>query len=177
MKLGLKVLIAGILAVAVLVPTAAGKPGNGNGNGPPAWAGGASGGAKANGKPAWAGQGQEKKAENAAKKEARRAAAADEADADAPKHDNPAWVCKFEREQMGADAFADKYGTNDNERNAFGECVSTEAHDRDGVTAGDEGAPESVGGERSAPEKQTTGADALAALQAFFQALRQLTVF
>jgi hypothetical protein len=174
MKLGLKVLIAGILAVAVLVPTAAGKPGNGNGNGPPAWAGGASGGAKANGKPAWAGQGQAKKAENAAKKEARRAGAADEADADAPKHDNPAWVCKFEREQMGADAFADEYGTNDNERNAFGECVSSEAHDRDGVA---EQSPGPVGEEPLVPEGEATGADALAALQAFFQALRQLMVF
>jgi hypothetical protein len=175
MKLGLKVLIAGILAVAVLVPTAAaGKPGNGNGNGPPAWAGGASGGAKANGKPAWAGQGQAKKAENAAKKEARRAGAADEADADAPKHDNPAWVCKFEREQMGADAFADEYGTNDNERNAFGECVSSEAHDRDGVA---EQSPGPVGEEPLVPEGEATGADALAALQAFFHALRQLMVF
>jgi hypothetical protein len=174
MKLGLKVLIAGILAVAVLVPTAAGKPGNGNGNGPPAWAGGASGGAKANGKPAWAGQGQAKKAENAAKKEARRAGAADATDADAPKHDNPAWVCKFEREQMGADAFADEYGTNDNERNAFGECVSSEAHDRDGVA---EQSPGPVGEEPLVPGGEATGADALAALQAFFHALRQLMVF
>jgi hypothetical protein len=175
MKLGLRVLIAGILAVALLVPTAAAKPRNGNGNGPPAWAGGGSGGAKANGKPAWAGQGQEKKAEKAAekaaKKEARRAAAADEA---APKHDNPAWVCKFEREQMGADAFADEYGTNDNQRNAFGECVSSEAHDRDGVA---EQTPGPVGEEPLVPEGEATGADALAALQAFFHALRQLMVF
>ena len=178
MKLGLKALIAGILAVALLVPTAAAKPGNGNGNGPPAWAGGGSGGAKANGKPTWAGQGQEKKAEKkaekAARKEARRAAAADEADADAPKHDNPAWVCKFEREQMGAEAFADSYGTN---ANAFGKCVSTEAHDRDGVTADADETPEAVGDEPLAPGDEATGADALAALQAFFQALRQLMVF
>lgn len=177
MKLGLRVLIAGILAVALLAPTATAKPGNGNGNGPPAWAGSGSGGAKANGKPAWAGQGQEQKAEKAAKKEARRAAAADVADTD-PKHDNPAWVCKFEREQMGAEAFADEYGENENKRNAFGKCVSTEAHDRDGVNGGGEATPESVGEEPPiAPAGEATGADALAALQAFFQALRQLMVF
>jgi hypothetical protein len=175
MKLGFRVLVAGILAVALLVPTAAAKPGKGNGNGPPAWAGGGSGGAKANGKPAWAGQGQEKKAEKAARKEVRRAAVADEADA--PKRDNPAWVCKFEREQMGAEAFADEYGENDSTRNAFGKCVSSEARDRDGVNGGDGGTLEPVGEESLVTEPEATGADALAALEAFIQALRQLMVF
>ena len=47
---------------------------------------------------------------------------------------NPAWMCKFERDQMGAEAFAEDYGENDNKANAFGKCVSREAHDRDGVT-------------------------------------------
>jgi hypothetical protein len=180
MKLGLKTLIAVILAFALLVPTATAKPGNGNGNGPPAWAGGGSGGAKKNGKPTWAGQGQEKdekKAEKAARKQARRAAAAGEPDTDAPKHDNPAWVCKFEREQMGAEAFADSYGTNTNKRNAFGKCVSSEAHDRDGVTEDGEETPDPLGDEPLPPDEGATGADALAALQAFFQALRQLMVF
>ena len=58
-----------------------------------------------------------------------------ETPADGPKHDNPAWVCKFERDQMGGDAFAERYGTNESKANAFGMCVSTEAHDRDGVSA------------------------------------------
>jgi hypothetical protein len=187
MKLGLKTLIVGILAVALLVPTATAKPGNGKGNGPPAWAGGGSGGAKENGKPPWAGQGQEKaekqaekaamKAEKAARKEARRAAAAGEPDTDAPKHDNPAWVCKFEREQMGAEAFADSYGTNANKRNAFGNCVSSEAHDRDGVTEDGEETPEPIGDGSLPPDGEATSADALAALQAFLQALRQLVMF
>jgi hypothetical protein len=179
MKLGLNALIAGVLALALLAPAATAKPGNGSGNGPPAWAGGGSGGANENGKPAWAGQGQEKKAEKAAQRAERRAAAA-ESDSDAPKHDNPAWVCKFEREQMGAEAFAETYGLNENKANAFGKCVSKEAHDRDGVTAGEEEASEPAleGPSAKDPsEDEPTSEDALAALQAFFQALRQLTVF
>jgi hypothetical protein len=173
MKLGLNVVIAGVLALALLVPAATAKPGNGNGNGPPAGAGGGSGGAKESGKPAWAGQGQTKKAEKAAQRAERRAA---ESDSDAPKHDNPAWVCKFEREQMGAEVFAETYGTNENKANAFGMCVSKEARDRDGVTGDDEEKPEPVVEEPSL-EDEATGEDALAALKAFFQALRQLMVF
>jgi hypothetical protein len=173
MKLGLKVLIAGALAAALLVPVAAASPGNGHG--PPAWAGGGSGGANESGKPAWAGQGQAKKAEKAAQR------AAAESDAEAPKHDNPAWVCKFEREQMGTEVFGETYGTNENKANAFGQCVAQEAQDRDGVTGGEEETPEPVAEEPTTPEEPSeedqTGADGLAALQAFFQALRQLMVF
>jgi hypothetical protein len=33
-------------------------------------------------------------------------------------------TCVAERESVGAEAFADKYGTNKNKRNAFGKCVS-----------------------------------------------------
>jgi hypothetical protein len=33
-------------------------------------------------------------------------------------------ACAQERDQMGSDAFAEKYGTNRNKRNAFGKCVS-----------------------------------------------------
>ena len=35
------------------------------------------------------------------------------------RHQNPAWICKFEREQ-DAEAFAEMYGTNDNKANASG---------------------------------------------------------
>ena len=175
MKLGLTIAITAVLAAALLGPAAAAKPGNGHGHGPPAWAGGG-GGATAKGKPAWAGKGQAKKAEKAAQKEQRRAAreAADDETADAPKHDNPAWVCKFERERMGAEAFAELYGTNDSKANAFGKCVSREAHDRDGVTPDDE--------EQTPPDEPTVGdgasddagAEVIAGLEEFFLALRQL---
>jgi hypothetical protein len=180
MKIGYSVVLAGLLAAVLLVPVAAAKPGNGNGNGngPPAWAGGGNGGSKAKGKPD---QIESKKAQKAARQEERRAAhaAAQESDEDEPKHQNPAWVCKFEREQMGAEAFADEYGTNENETNAFGKCVSEEAHDRDGV-ADDEGPEENDSGEEqpSVPddsEDEDAGrADALAAVQAFLQSLVQL---
>ena len=189
MKIGLHVFLASLVAAALLVPAAAAKPGNGNGNGnghgqgPPAWAGGGSGGAKAHGKPASAGKGQEKKAEKAAQREARRAAraTADEPTADAPKHDNPAWVCKFERERMGVEAFTTRYGTNETKANAFGKCVSTEAHDRDGPTAADGEAPAAAEPEVGDPSDQpvvggeeSVAADAFAALRAFFNALTGL---
>jgi hypothetical protein len=35
--------------------------------------------------------------------------------------------CRAEREQIGREAFAQKYGTNRNKRNAFGKCVSAAA--------------------------------------------------
>ena len=137
---------------------AAAKPGNGNGHsgsghGPLARAGGGSGGAKDHGKPASSGKGQEKKAEKAAQRDARKAAREAEGEtlADGPKHDNPAWVCKFERDQMGGDAFAERYGTNESKANAFGMCVSTEAHDRDGVSAGSAGAEEPADDETTVP--------------------------
>lgn len=40
---------------------------------------------------------------------------------------NAARTCATEREQTGDDAFAGKYGTNRNKRNAFGKCVSKQA--------------------------------------------------
>jgi hypothetical protein len=144
MKHGLTATLAAVLATFLLVPAAGAKPGNGNGNGPPPWAGGGHGAAE-HGKPDKAAK-QAAKAERAAQKAAwkaeRRAArgGSGEDGADAPKHLNPAWVCKFERERMGADAFAEAYGENDNKADAFGKCVSREAHDRDGVTPGGDGA-------------------------------------
>ncbi len=184
MKLGLNVLLASVIAGALLVPAAAAKPGNGNGNGkghgPPAWTGAGSGGAKANGKPPWAGKGEDKKAEKAAQKAARRATRAvdDEEPADAPKHDNPAWVCKFEREQMGAEAFAQRYGTEDKNSHAFGKCVSREARDRDGVTTDNGETPEPVSqestGNGDSAEEDSEGADAFAAFWAFLHAFTGL---
>ena len=142
MKRGLIAVLAGALAAALLVPVAGAKPGNGNGNGkghgPPAWAGSGAQGPTGGGRLDRAGKshGQEKKAE-------RQAARGGEAETgeDGPKHMNPAWMCKFERDQMGAEAFAEEYGENENKAKAFGKCVSREAHDRDGVTEGDDEAP------------------------------------
>jgi hypothetical protein len=41
--------------------------------------------------------------------------------------DNTAKKCKAERKEIGAEAFAKKYGTNHNLRNAFGKCVSSKS--------------------------------------------------
>lgn len=52
-------------------------------------------------------------------------AAMDAADAQAvAETKNAAKQCAAERRDMGRDAFAEKYGTNKNGRNAFGKCVS-----------------------------------------------------
>ena len=55
--------------------------------------------------------------QKAAEEEAERAAA----------QKNAAKECKAERKEIGAQAFADKYGTNKNGRNAHGKCVSAKA--------------------------------------------------
>ena len=44
-----------------------------------------------------------------------------------PEGKNPAKTCKAEEAKDPA-AFADKYGTNHNKKNAFGKCVSAHAH-------------------------------------------------
>ena len=41
---------------------------------------------------------------------------------------NPAQLCKAERTRMGTAAFNELWGTNANDKNAFGKCVSTMAH-------------------------------------------------
>ena len=42
---------------------------------------------------------------------------------------NAARACKAERETLGQQAFADKYGENKNKKNAFGKCVSGKARE------------------------------------------------
>jgi hypothetical protein len=49
--------------------------------------------------------------------------------ADAEEFKNAARACAAERGQMGGLAFAGKYGTNADERNAFGKCVSGKNHE------------------------------------------------
>jgi hypothetical protein len=55
-----------------------------------------------------------------------RKTAVEEAQEEQSAHSNAAQECKTER-QADAVAFADKYGTNGNKRNAFGKCVSQKA--------------------------------------------------
>jgi hypothetical protein len=44
---------------------------------------------------------------------------------------NAAKECAAERREMGREAFAEEYGTNDNKRNAFGKCVSRKTSEAD----------------------------------------------
>ena len=39
--------------------------------------------------------------------------------------------CKAEKQEIGSDAFKDKYGTNENKKNAFGKCVSKKSNKLD----------------------------------------------
>lgn len=41
---------------------------------------------------------------------------------------NPSHQCRHERDSIGNDAFAAKYGTNHSHKNAFGKCVSKHTH-------------------------------------------------
>lgn len=47
-----------------------------------------------------------------------------------PKKQNPAHLCKAQRASLGAAAFNELWGTNANDRNAFGKCVSALAKAR-----------------------------------------------
>jgi hypothetical protein len=61
-------------------------------------------------------------------KAAEKNAAMDAADAkEIAEIKNAAKACAAERSEMGRDAFAEEYGTNENGRNAFGKCVSRRA--------------------------------------------------
>ena len=44
---------------------------------------------------------------------------------------NAAKECKAEREEIGATAFAERYGTNPSKRNAYGKCVSGKAQEQE----------------------------------------------
>jgi hypothetical protein len=55
----------------------------------------------------------------------------DEDDGKGEKSSGAATACKAERASMGAEAFAKKYGTNHNLKNAFGKCVSGKSKSKD----------------------------------------------
>jgi hypothetical protein len=56
-----------------------------------------------------------------------RQAAADEEAENEEARKNAAKECRAERNEMGSEAFAEEYGKNKNDKNAFGKCVSQHA--------------------------------------------------
>jgi hypothetical protein len=176
-----KILVAA-LAALLLTAAASASPGNGNGNGKgnshgsPASVGGGSGEAKAKGSPPQAARGQARKAENAVRK-AERKAAREAARGDAPSGPerlNPARVCKAERELDEA-AFADEYGTNENDANAFGKCVSEQAKEQSADDPGDEGAEPGTGEPAAVgPAREASAlAEVIAFVRTFLQSMRE----
>lgn len=53
--------------------------------------------------------------------------AAEEAQEEQTAHRNASKDCRSERDTLGREVFAEKYGTNASKRNAFGKCVSQKA--------------------------------------------------
>ena len=170
--LGAKGLAAALTAI-LLVPAASANPGKGNGNGngqgPPASVG-VGGEMTIGAETPQAERGQARKAERRAARDAARG------DDLAGMRPNPAWVCKAEREEMGDEVFAEEYGVNDNNADAFGKCVSEEARERDGAGSGDEGAspetddPTVIGSAR----EPSTFAEALAFFRLVVKSMREL---
>jgi len=71
---------------------------------------------------------------------------------------NAAKACKAERASLGADAFAAKYGTNANKKNAYGKCVSETARKLTAEQQAEKNAAKACKAERA-----SIGADAFAA--------------
>jgi hypothetical protein len=71
--------------------------------------------------------------------------------------ENAAKKCKAERQSLGAQAFADKYGTNPNKRNAFGKCVSSQKKEESEAQQATENAAK-----KCKAERQSMGAQAFA---------------
>jgi hypothetical protein len=125
-KLGWTAALVGLAVLVLAAPASAKGPPNGKG-GPPPWAG--SGGGSGGGPPARAGKGASaqkgkgaaKKADKALKKATKKREKAGE-----QAKENPAWTCFGLMIELG-DAFAETFGTNENNANAFGKCVSEQA--------------------------------------------------
>jgi hypothetical protein len=125
MRTKLTIVLTTVVLLGLGAPLAAAKPGNGNGNG------GSSEAAKL--------CAEQKQADKAAFKalwgkhamrDCIRAGRADDeiATAEPEEIHNAAQACRAERE-AGPALFAETYGTNPNDRNAFGKCVSTKVHE------------------------------------------------
>jgi hypothetical protein len=78
--------------------------------------------------------------------------------------DNAAKQCKAERASLGEKAFAEKYGTNPNKRNAFGKCVSGKAKKPGDATAKpkDEGEKQENAARKCRAERAAMGEKAFA---------------
>jgi hypothetical protein len=165
MKLGLKALVIALVVGLAAVPAAFAKNG-GNGHGKPSWAG--------VGKPSWAGSGHaagkaqhEKKAKEKKPKHHGADSAADEGTSSDGGADldglNPAWYCKTLSDEMTKleRDFAAMFGTNPNNANAFGKCVSRRAHGEDlsDAAGGDEEQPSCDTTEPPATDGTDTGAE------------------
>jgi hypothetical protein len=137
MKKMLTIALATVALLTISTPLATATPGNGNGNGPQGTPnGGSSEAAKL--------CAEQKKADKAAFKALwgkhamrdciRAGRAEDEvATAEPEEIHNAAQECRAEREADAA-AFAETYGTNANDRNAFGKCVSTKVREDEPAT-------------------------------------------
>ena len=78
---------------------------------------------------------------------------------------NAARDCKAERQTLGQQAFADEYGNNKNDKNAFGKCVSRKAHEKKAaMDAEDEQQAAELrnAAKRCAAERQDMGLEAFA---------------
>jgi hypothetical protein len=76
-----------------------------------------------------------------------------EADAEDQAELNAAETCRAEEKAIGEEAFAEKYGTNNNKKNAFGKCVSGHAQEQ-----GDDETDDSEGDEPESGKPEETGA-------------------
>lgn len=95
-----------------------------------------------------------------------RTEAAEEAAEQREAQENAAKECKAERDAIGTQAFADKYGTNKNGRNALGKCVSAQAKAKKAeMDAEDEQAAAEFknAAKECASERTTMGEEAFAA--------------
>jgi len=167
MKLGLKALVIALVMALAAVPAAFAKNAGHEGHGKPSWAG--------QGKPSWAGSGHaagkaqhEKKAKKEKKPKHHGAdSAADEGTSSDGGADldglNPAWYCKTLSDEMTKleRDFAAMFGTNPNNANAFGKCVSRRAHGEDlsDAVGGDDEQENCDTAEPPATDGTVTGAD------------------
>lgn len=173
-KLGWTAALVGVAVLLLAVPASAkGPPGGkggpppwagagGAGGGPPAWAGGGKGAAKA--------KGAAKKAEKGLKKAEKKAEKAREkAEKAREKAElNPAMTCFALLGELGEE-FYETYGTNPNNANAFGKCVSEHARKQgedDGEVPEDE-PEETPECEEPADDEEPVEDDPLAELASF----------
>jgi hypothetical protein len=158
MKLGSKAL--GIALVMALAAVPAALAGNGHGGGKPSWAGQGKPSWAGQGKPSWAGQGHAAHSDKAKKPKHQQDGSADDGTQSPDLQGlNPAEYCRAiqdEANQLASD-FASMFGTNPNNANAFGKCVSRRAHGEDlsGAAGGDQ--QENSCDTTSGPQDESSG--------------------